>query len=276
MDVDKLKKGSEHIKQRSGGGGKYTPVIFWGKTGPDAVKHLAFITPIEEMYTLDYHTVKTKNGWRSFVCRKNEAFLDESNGDCVLCDTYNNKPGLRHFALAAELEAVEEKVGGRKVITDLRVKMVEKENKEGKTVAYPRIGVVVQAASNFYDYLKAYDAQRADITTISFEVQRSGVGSTTSYQFFPSDIRPDLSEFESDYPSLIDYIAEQGSVERYAAEVEGVEVEEQKKGGSRPASTSTTSTPPAATSDVETVPADSPEGEDSFEALRARLEASGK
>lgn len=267
MQVDKLKKGSEHIKAPVGGGGKFTPVIYWKED--QETKYLAFITPIEDMYTLDQHTVKTKNGWRSFVCRKNEAFLDESNGECPACDLYNNKPGRKHFALAAELDQVEERVGGRKTVTDLTVKMIERE-KDGKTVQYPRIGVVVQSASNFFDYLKGYDAQRADITTLSFEIQRSGQKTNTSYNFFPiPDLRPDLTEFEEDYPSLIDYIAEQGSIERYAEELEGAEVEERKENSLRP------------TRAVETVIETTEEGapsqdEASFEALKARLEAASK
>lgn len=256
MQVDKLRKGSEHIKASSGVGGKFTPTIFWKEDGEEKI--LAFITPIEDMFTLNTHTIKLAQGWRTFVCRKNEAFEDESEGKCELCDEYENKVAKKHFALAAELEPVVERVSGRKQISDLSVKMIE--GKEDKL--YPRIGVVMQSAGNFYDYLKTYDAQRADITTLSFEIVRSGKGTNTGYQFFPVDMRPDLAEYEEDFPSLVDYIADLGSEERYDNEL--------NNGGKKPSSESEEEPTPVKASKAKKKSEE--ESSDDFEALRARLE----
>lgn len=264
MQADKLKTGKEHVKARSGG--SFTPTIFWKEDGE--THYIAWITPAEEFITLDVHMVECRNsehdwGWRTFVCRKNEAFEDESDGKCALCDVHGDRSTRQTYALAAELDAVEERIEGRRQITGLQVKMIEVE-RDGETKEYPRIGVINQGPGNFYSYFTSYDTQRAPITTLPFEIVRDGKGTKTKYQVFPvPDLPvPDLTEFEANFPDLIQHIAEQGSEARYTEEL--VDVRVRKRNSGRGGSPSTTTTTPD--------PVAEEENETTFDALRKRLE----
>lgn len=265
MQADKLKKGADHIKPKSGG--KFTPIIYWKDDGE--TRYITFIEPISEFMTLDIHVVETVNGWRTFVCRDEAAFSDEE-GECSLC-AGGDKPARKTLALAAELEPVIERSNGRKSVTSLDVKMIEIE-KEGETRSFPRIGVILQSPSNFFDWFKKYDLTQGAVDENSFEVIRSGKGGKTGYQIFPVNVpRPDLGAFEDEVPSLIDYIAELGSAAHYAEEL----------GDSPPLEKRPIDDGPTDTSH-RALPVDEGEGEvaeendASFAALKARLEGKRK
>jgi len=224
MDVSKLRTGSAEIEKasRAKGGGKYTPFIYWKESKER--KFLAFVTPIEEVPTLNVHPfVQTPNGKRFFVCRKNDFLLEDSGGACVLCDEHNEKPVTRNAAVAVVLEPVEEKVNGKKKITGFELKMRTFERKDGTEETVPEVGMVVQAASNFFMPLASFTTRKGDITDYPLEVERIGKDQKTSYQFYeyPDDMRPDLSEYKDEIPNIIDWISEKGSTEYYQSELDG-------------------------------------------------------
>lgn len=251
MDLNKAQKGAEHVK--SGGGSKksFTPVIYWKEN--NEAKFLSFITPVSEFVTTSVHIYRTSEGWRTFICRKDPVFLDESMGHCPLCDELDDSPSRKHLAIAAELEPVVKSEGGRRQITDLNLKFIEIE-RDGETKSYPRIGLVMQAATNFFNYLTAYDTQRDDITNVSFEIVRQGKDTKTTYSFFDYQMRPDFSAYEEHIPDLLGYIEEKGSLSYYEEELDldGASGE----------------LPEEAPADV----AEAEEAADQFAALKARLE----
>jgi len=232
MDVSKLRTGTAVMAESARRKGRYTPFIYW--TENNESKYLAFLTPIEEVPTIQVHPfIPTPGGKRLFVCRKNAFLLEESGGVCPLCDDHDEKPVTRQVALAVELKPIEKRESGRKQITGFSVLMDEFEKQDGSTATAPHVGMVIQASSNFWMPLSSFTTRKGDITEYVLEVQRVGKDQKTIYQFFEynGDSRPDLSEFEDDVPDLIEWIAEKGSEEYYASELDGY-----SGGGDRPAS----------------------------------------
>lgn len=261
MQTEKLRKGAEHVKSAKGGSRKFTPSIYWKE---DKESHFVlFISPVGEFTTLDVHVIEiSPKVWRTFICRKEACFEDESGGHCPACDELGDSPSQRTLALAVELDPVEKRIGGRRTIESLKVKMVEVE-KDGETKEYPRIGVVFQAAGNFFNYITAYDAQHQDVTTLAFEIQREGKGGRTNYQFFPLPgvEVPTIDDFEDDLPDVVAYIEELGSQERYDEELKGVKRESKQ------------AEPAQVPDEVEPSEGETEEVEqNTFAALKARLE----
>lgn len=269
-DLSKLKRGEENMVSTRKGGRRYIPNIYWKVDGENDLRYLAFLTPLAEVPRLLMHGfVRTPNGPRTFVCRKNEIFEDENpSGECPICDDFEKSPRNQWLALAVELEPVMERENGRQVIKGFKPKMDEWEfEKDGKTEkgTAPHVGIVSQALKNFWTPFSAKVNREitrngvGDLDQIVYEIQRVGkTKDDTTYLFEPYDpeLRPDLSEY--DFPTLEDWIESKGSAEYYAEELEGG-VEDD---GDSPASEEEAT--PSATAQEES--------ESRFEALRARLE----
>jgi hypothetical protein len=247
-NFDKLKRGEDNMVSTSKGRGRYLPAIYWKEH--EEVRYLAFLTPLQEVPRLLIHGfVRTTNGPRTFVCRKNEIFEDENpNGECPVCDDLKKAPRNQWLALAVELEPVEERVDGRKRITGFTVKMDEWESEnDGKTEkrSAPHVGIVTQSLRNFWTPFSAKVNREilrngvGDLNEVVYEVQRVGkTKDNTTYLFEPydADLRPDLTEY--DFPTLEDWIEQKGSAQYYEEELSGgvEEDPEESSSDSAPAS----------------------------------------
>lgn len=220
MDADKILRGPG-VSAPSIGRRRFTPTIYWKDSGE--AHYLAFTTPCDQMpLVLIHNFVETPNGKRTFVCRKYPAFLDESGGECYICDYLEHQATFKRLACAFELDPIEELKGGRKVVKELVVQTNEVETDEG-IKSYPRSGIIMQADRNFFGQIFTYDQEQNPITDVSVKVIKQGVKASVRYDmlFYPQ--RPDLSEHEAFMPNVDDWIAEYGSEQRYAEELAGAE-----------------------------------------------------
>jgi hypothetical protein len=269
-DLSKLKRGEENMVSTRKGGRRYIPNIYW-KAGDDEPKYLAFLTPLAEVPRLLMHGfVRTPNGPRTFVCRKNEIFEDENpTGECPICDEFKKAPRNQWLALAVELEPEYERKNGRQVIVGFKPKMDEWEyEKDGKTEtgSAPHVGIISQALRNFWTPFSAKVNREitrkgvGDLTEIVYEISRVGkTKDDTTYLFEPyePELRPDLSEFE--FPTLEGWLEEKGSSAYYEEELSGG-VEDD---GDSPESSNEEQAPTAE---------EQASSESRFEALKAKLE----
>jgi hypothetical protein len=270
-DLSKLKRGEENMVSTRKGGRRYIPNIYWKVDGENDLKYLAFLTPLAEVPRLLLHPfVRTPNGGRTLVCRKNEIFEDENpSGECPICDEFKKAPRNQWLALAVELEPEYERQNGRQVIVGFKPKMDEWEyEKDGKTEtgSAPHVGIVIQALKNFWTPFSAKVNREitrkgvGDLNEIVYEIQRVGkTKEDTTYLFEPyePELRPDLSEFE--FPTLEDWIESKGSLQYYEEELSGG-VEED---GDSPSSSNEEQAPTAEAQ---------ASSESRFEALKQKLE----
>lgn len=216
-----FRKGTDLIKataESKGGKRKFTKSIYW-KAGD--VRTIAWVTAADEIPKVRLHTMvpipddKLQSGVRyeTFLCRKDPSMVEESQGVCPLCDEIGVDATERFVALAVELEA--EKEGKR--VKSLKVKYDTVKRDDGTEVEYPRWGLVIQGAKNFFSYFAAYDEMSGDIRDVAWEIQREGDGVGTKYH--PFEVKaplPDLTEVIENIPSLEDLLEEMGSDEQYA------------------------------------------------------------
>lgn len=226
----KLQTGVENLTAPDKKTGKFSN-FFWWNDGDR--KFLAFTTPaanIPKVLWHDFVKVPSDNDefpfWnKKYFCRKDPAWLEESGGECYICDVLDLKPTLRYAAVAVELEPEFE---GKKVI-GLSVKY----NKGKDDKEYVQSGLVIQSKKLFFAYLGAYNETRADITSVSFDVLRQGAGpDDTKYIFFDLDSRPDLSSVEEFIPDVADALEVLGTEDIYAElKASGARAEDQKRFG---------------------------------------------
>jgi hypothetical protein len=240
-----LRQGFEYLKPSSNQ--RYTPFISWSD---GEAKTVLFLTPAEEIPKVRIHNfvkVAADNekgfAWRTFMCRKDPAWAEESHGECYLCDVVGHKAGDKWAAIAVELEAVTE--GTSKQIKELRVKTREAEREDGTKVQYPVTGIVLQGFRNFFNYLTAYAQKWGSINDVAFDIVRMGNDQSTSYPFdsLKGVPLPDLTPFEDNLPSLYDALEQLGSAERYKSELQGIEnIEQEQLGNDVPAPAGTDGT----------------------------------
>jgi hypothetical protein len=243
-----FRKGTEEIRKTAVGGGarRFTPNIYWSDGD---IRSIVFVTPADEIPKVRLHQAvripddKFERGYRmdNFLCRKDPSMVEASGGECPLCDTIGHDANERFVALAVELEPVKE---GKETV-GFKVKRNNVKRDDGTEVDYPRWGMVIQGAKNFYSTLAAYDQARGDITKVAFEIHREGGSVTTKYHFFPEKGTPlpeDLADVVAEMPQLETLLEDMGSDEKYD-QLEGVEPGSQPKFGDR------TETPAAASSE---------------------------
>ena len=95
-------------------GGRNSSYIAWKK---GETKYVAFITPASDIPKVRFHQfvrIPTDDGfrWGTFMCRKDSSWLDDSKGECYLCDEIHHNAVTKYAAVAVELEPVTE---GRRV-----------------------------------------------------------------------------------------------------------------------------------------------------------------
>jgi hypothetical protein len=185
--------------------------------------------------------------YETFLCKKDPSMAEEYEGKCELCDRVEHDAAERFVALAVELEVVRD---GKKV-KEVKVKYdsVPRKKDDGteEVVDYPRWGLVIQAAKNFFSFYAAYDESTGDIRDVAWEVVREGGGTDTKYHSFvlmkdaksAADL-PDLSDIVDAIPSLDDLLEEMGSEEKYA-QIAGLQAGSQPTfGGKKPTADSGT------------------------------------
>lgn len=221
-----FQKGTSLIKEaasRKGGGGRFTPNIFWK---PGDVKTIAFLTEAGEIPKVLVHQMvrvpddRFESGFRyeNIICKKDPSMADEFGGSCELCDNVKIDPTERFIALAVELEPVKD----GKQISALKVKVNRAKNKDGIEQEYPQWGLIMQASSNFFAYYANYADTGADIREVAWEVHREGGSTDTKYHPYivmngrNAVALPDLSEIADSIPSLDDLLEGMASEEKYA------------------------------------------------------------
>lgn len=231
-----FRKGTDEIRKTAIGGGakRFTPNIYWGDGD---IRTVAFVTPADDIPKVRLHQAvripddRFERGYRmdNFVCRKDPSMVEESGGECVLCDTIGHDANERFVALAVELEAIKD---GKEVVGfNVKRNIVKKE--DGTEAEYPRWGMIVQGAKNFFSTVAAYDQARGDITKVAFEIHREGDSISTKYHFFPEKGTPlpeDLADVVAEMPQLETLLEEMASDEKYE-QLEGVEPGSQMKFG---------------------------------------------
>lgn len=201
---------------------RFTKNIYW-KAGD--IRTVAFVTGADEIPKVRLHQMvripddKMDSGYRyeTFLCRKDPSMIDESGGECELCDRVDVDPVERFIALAIELEPIKD---GKRV-KEVKVKYDTVKRDDGTEVEYPRWGVIIQGAKNFFSYFVAYDEASGDIREVAWEIQRDGEGVGTKYHPFAVmngknvvDL-PDLTEVIDNIPSLMELLEEMGTPEKY-------------------------------------------------------------
>lgn len=233
-------KGAEGINEaaeRRGGGGNFRPFapeLQWREDGDE--KYVLILTPIEEALGFNIHewiptgTFEKQNGETSkkydwFMCRKDAAIGDDG---CEICDRLDDNAKTRTFGVGVELEPViEPGRGGRNKVVGFEVKTAtynkKGEDDESIEVTYPVIGVISQAAQNYWKTLVTHDEAQSDITETPFQIIRRGKGSDTDYDFIHFMEKPvDLSNL-LDYIDGVSYLSSQEEFEGLIAEVEALD-----------------------------------------------------
>lgn len=195
-----FRRGSEAIaesKKKAESGGKnfkpFAPRIAW--TDGDK-KYVIFLTPIEEMPTVEMHEYVPIGEWQSKDKKKKGKrygfYISQTDpaigGDHdIISDEFGKKPTERTLAVAVELEPVMETVKGRKKPVGFEVKTEtftrKGEDDQDVEVTTPVIGVVAQASSNFFGYLANFDEEEGPVAETAFSVKREGDGTDTEYHF---------------------------------------------------------------------------------------------
>lgn len=219
MGLAGLRQGPAYLKPSAGGNRKFVPFVAW-KDGQS--KTVLFTTPIEEVSKVKMHKfikvpADNEDGFRNehFMCRKDPAWLDESGGECFICDILGKKPAEPHVAIAVELDAGVPTAPG---VTTLTVATKTFKREDGTEVVYPQWGLVQQSFGNFFNYLTAFGQKWGGINHTAFDVSRNGNDKNTSYVFMPlvgSDL-PDVNGFDEPVQDLVSLLEEMGSVEKYA------------------------------------------------------------
>lgn len=186
----------EEAASSKGGGGfrPFVPTIEWRDDRES--KHVLFLTPVDEIPTVEYHdwipvgkgqkaNGETYTKYEQFISRKDPA-IGESYDE--LQDRLDVRPKSRSIAVAVELDPITEKddkgrdrVTGFVVATDTYIRKDENGNEE--EVAQPLVGLVVQAAQNFFGWLSSYDASQGPIEETPMNVTRRGKDANTTYDF---------------------------------------------------------------------------------------------
>lgn len=227
MALAGLRQGAQHLKPSSGGGGRYTSYLSWSD---GEAKTILFTTPFEEVAKIKIHNFvkipddSKEKGFRNgtFMCRKDPAWLSESNGECYLCDVVGHKAVEKHVAIAVELEAVTKP--GTTAIEELRVLTRSFTREDGTVVEYPQWGIIMQGFKNFFNYFSAFASKYGNINETAFDVTRIGGDEMTTYPIMavPSPI-PDLTPFQENIPTLVDVLEKMGSKEKYDTELVGAD-----------------------------------------------------
>ena len=227
-----LREGTGLIKDSAEGKGikRFTPNIYWAKSGD--LKAVAFITEADKIVKAKLHQFvqipddKLERGYRNemFLCKKDPAMLDYSNGKCPLCDVIGHNATERFVSVGVELDVIRD--GKRPKEIKIKYRTVEKD--DGTEKEYPVWGMIIQASPNFYSYLAAYEESQGDIRERGFEIMRDGEGIKTKYHFMPIMAElPDLSELVDEL-SPVDILLEEVSTDEHYAQLSGV------KPGSQP------------------------------------------
>ena len=236
MPLGEVRTGKKAILgEKKGKSTRFASYINWKDND---TKTLYFITPVDEVMRIMMHqfvkkVVETDDGgekdlWLNFMCRKDPAWLDESNGECQLCDELGHKAVEKVLAIAVEVEPT---MSGKRPM-GVVVKTHPGTDRDGNEREYPNVGIVTQSAHNFFQYLLT-QSERRDISDVSWEITREGTGLQTKYNFYPIEFSPDLDDVVDHVPDLYDYVADLGSAERYERELEGVRAEDQMVWGKR-------------------------------------------
>lgn len=194
-----------------------------------------FLTPFDQIVQASMHSYvlqvrgKSKR-WLAFMCRKDPAWLPESGGVCELCDRIGHAAKERFVALGLELRPehrVLDRSGrlGRQIIAVVPAtrKVVQEDGSKGNQ---PRIGLVAQAAFNFFRPLASLHRTHP-LEEHTIEVFRHGQGKQSRFIFSPNELLPDLEPIRAFVPDLTEVMTELGSADRYEHELQWVRPEDQ-------------------------------------------------
>lgn len=230
MGLSGLRQGPAYLKPSSGGG-KFTPYISW--SDGDA-KTILFCSTVDEIAKVRIHNfvkVKSDNdrgfNYETFMCRKDPAWVEESSGECYLCDVLGHKAQERHCAIAVELDV--QMKPNQPVVQSASVALKTFKRDDGTEVNYPQWGLIIQGYKNFFNYFTAFGAKYGSINQTMFDVSRVGGDEHTSYPIVAlagTDI-PDLSPYEDQIPTLVEVLEKLGSKEKYDSQLIGAEEIEQ-------------------------------------------------
>ena len=221
-----------------GGGKKFSPELFW-RDGDE--RYIQFITPLNQIPTVPAYNVRVgtskvtgKAIMRTLIDPRPVEGKDAYN---PLADRFELQPKDKQIAVAVELEAVYEKVEGRKKRTGFKVSTrtftYQKGDRAGEEVTVPNVGVIVNTHL-FFKYLTTWDEDKGDIRETPFKVVRVGGDKNTTYSFIPYEgeavelTDEVLSEVSLDsvidmymsadrYHELIDPLPDDFTPDRYAA-----------------------------------------------------------
>lgn len=202
----------EEAATRKGGSFRpFVPTIGWRDDKEQ--RYVLFLTPVNELVTAFIHEWipvgkgeksdgETYTKYDQFVSRKDPACGEDYDD---IEDRLGVKPKERTMGVAVELDPITEKddkdrvrVTGFVVKTDSYNRKDDNGNEE--EVTQPCIGIVTQAAQNFYGWLTSYDASQGPIEETPMGITRRGKDANTTYDLIPMEGR------EVDLAPLLDNI----------------------------------------------------------------------
>lgn len=227
MALAGVRQGTAALKP-SGGGGKFVPFISW--SDGDA-KTVTFLTPADQIAKIKIHNfVKIPDDsqkgfhWDTFMCRKDPAWLEESEGQCPLCDVVGHKPKDQNVAIAVELTPLVKP--GTSFVTGLEPVIRTFKKQDGTEGTAVQWGLVIQSFGNFFNYFAARAKKYGDITGIAYDISRIGNDKNTAYVIDAlNNIElPNLTEYQ--IPTLLEVLESIGSAEKYERDLgDGTTVE---------------------------------------------------
>lgn len=207
-------EGVREAAERKGGSGDFKPFapeIQWRNDGDE--KYVIILTPMADVLgfrTHEWVEVGTGEKANGETYKKYEWFFDRR--DPAIGEDYDdlsqrldNDSKVKQFGVAVELEPVlEAGRGGRQKVVGFEVK-TSTYNKKGEDdevleITQPVVGVVMQAAQNFWGSLATHDEAQSAIEETPFQIIRRGKGTDTTYDFIH------FMDVPVDYTNLIEYI----------------------------------------------------------------------
>jgi hypothetical protein len=228
--VATFRRGAEASRaaaERKRGSGKFTPVFIWGE---DELRYVQFITPTEETVTTLMHQFiivgyreNGKEQYERFISRR-DPNLDGPDGYDELWDRFGQNPTERTIALALELEPQTETKAGRKVVTGFLPSMRSFE-RDGQEVEVPNFGLVIESPQTLWGSLfSTADMVGKDLAETVWAIKKNGKGADATWACVdtnqePLDVSDLLEEFEFDFDSYLDELADEDRMKELISEL---------------------------------------------------------
>lgn len=220
-----LRKGGEAIKKASERNSGDFQARNWIRWEEDEQKTIRFLTDMDDIITVWVHEYVQGHGNKtgSLICRR------EFGKDCELCEA-DVKRREKSYGIAVEREAVyNSKTNKLKGFRDVKVEVtIEGEEKE-----VPLVGIVAQAAKNFWSKFYVIHDRYSTITDRDYDIKRVGKSMDTDYHIFPNpeSTLKNPEKYDELLPDIEEMLEHMASDEYYDRLLRGITPEKNEKKG---------------------------------------------